>query len=200
MFDRALLLDEDSAGRRHAIRPAEVEHPAHHVEHVDAHIADDAVAVFVERAPPASVRQRVALRVRVRRRVVWPQRRGAGPGLIVEVLRRLRYRRVQVRAHVVVAVHLGHADLAEQAGLRDLLARFHQVRRAAPLRADLHDALVLACRVEHRLAFHHIDADRLLHVDVRAGFHAPRSSAARASGPALRPRRCRGLSPSSISW
>ena len=47
----------------------------------------------------------------------------------------------------------------------------HEVRRAAPLRADLHDALVLARRREHRLALDDVDADRLLHVDVGAGLH-----------------------------
>src|SRR5262249_29532645 len=38
----AVAIDEDAAGRADAPRPAEVEHPAHHVEHVDAHVADDA--------------------------------------------------------------------------------------------------------------------------------------------------------------
>ena len=51
-----------------------------------------------------------------------------------------------------------------------IFARFDQVRRAAPLRADLHDALVLARGGEHRLAFDDIDADGLLAVDIRAGF------------------------------
>ena len=35
------------------LRPAQVEHPADHVEHVDAHVADDAVAVLHERPPAA---------------------------------------------------------------------------------------------------------------------------------------------------
>ena len=51
----------------------------------------------------------------------------------------------------------------------DAVARVDQVRRAAPLRADLHDALVLARRGEHRLAFDDVDADRLLDVDVGPG-------------------------------
>src|SRR4030095_10366376 len=41
---------------------------------------------------------------------------------------------------------------------------------AAALRADLHDALVLARRGEHRLAFDDIDADRLLAVNNRTRF------------------------------
>ena len=61
------------------------------------------------------------------------------------------------------------ADLAEQAGVDDLLLRVDQVRRALALRADLHHALVLAGRGEHRLAFEHVDADRLLQIDVGAG-------------------------------
>ena len=76
---------------------------------------------------------------------------------------------VDVGAHVVIAVDLGHADLAKQAGLHDPVAGFHEVRRAAPLRADLHGAVVLAGRVEHGFPLHHVDADRLLHVDIRAG-------------------------------
>ena len=53
--------------------------------------------------------------------------------------------------------------------LDDAVAGLDQVRRAAPLRADLHDALVLARRRDHRLALDDIDADRLLHLDVGAG-------------------------------
>ena len=43
------------------------------------------------------------------------------------------------------------------------------MRRAAALRADLHDPLVLARGGQHRLALDHVDADRLLHVDVGPG-------------------------------
>ena len=49
------------------------------------------------------------------------------------------------------------------------VAGLDQVRRAAALRADLHDALVLAGGGEHRLALDHVHADRLLHVDVGPG-------------------------------
>ena len=72
---------------------------------------------------------------------------------------------------MVVAVDLDQADLAELALADDAVARFDQVRRAAALRADLHDALVLARGGEHRLAFDDIDADRLLHPDVQPGPH-----------------------------
>ena len=47
-------------------------------------------------------------------------------------------------------------DLAQQAGVNDVLLRLDPVRRALALRADLHHALVLARRGEHRLAFKHV--------------------------------------------
>ena len=46
-----------------ALGPAELEHPAHHVEHVDAHIADDAVAILDECAPAAGVDDRIVGRM-----------------------------------------------------------------------------------------------------------------------------------------
>ena len=49
------------------------------------------------------------------------------------------------------------------------VAGLDEVRRAAALRADLHDALVLAGGGQHGLALGHVDADRLLHVDVGPG-------------------------------
>ena len=49
------------------------------------------------------------------------------------------------------------------------VAGLDEVRRAAALRADLHDPLVLAGRGQHGLALDHVHADRLLHVDVGAG-------------------------------
>ena len=45
----AVLLDEDAAGGRDALGPAEAEHPARGVEHVHAHVAGDAVAVARQR-------------------------------------------------------------------------------------------------------------------------------------------------------
>jgi hypothetical protein len=73
---------------------------------------------------------------------------------------------------VVVAVDFHQADLAELTLAHDPVARFHQVRRAAPLRTDLHHAFVLSCGGEHRLAFHHVDGDRLLAIDMCAGLHS----------------------------
>ena len=42
------------------------------------------------------------------------------------------------------------------------------MRRAPPLGPHLHHPAVFAGRREHGLALHHVDADRLLHLDVRA--------------------------------
>ncbi len=138
-----------------------------------------------ERAPPPRMHQRV----------VRPHRRGPGPHLVIEVGRRRDVGRILARAHVVVAVDLDQADGPELAFADDAIARGDQVRRAAPLRADLHDAVVFARGGEHRLPFGDVHADRLLHVDVRARLRRPRSSPARASDRAWRSGRCRDPSP-----
>ena len=70
---------------------------------------------------------------------------------------------------MVVAIDLDQTDLAELAFLDDPVAGFDEVGRAAALRSHLHHALVLARGGDHGLAFDHIDADRLLHVDIGAG-------------------------------
>ncbi len=70
---------------------------------------------------------------------------------------------------MVIAVDLDQADLAQLAFLDDGVPGFDEMRRAAALRADLDDALVFARGGEHSLAFDDIDADRLLHIDIRAG-------------------------------
>ncbi len=70
---------------------------------------------------------------------------------------------------MVIAVDFHQPDLAELAFLDHAVAGFDQVRRAAPLRADLHHAIVLAGRGHHRLALGNVHADRLLAVDVRPG-------------------------------
>ena len=96
---------------------------------------------------------------------------GPNPHFVIEVLRRLAIRRILRRAHVVVAVDFDVADLAELARLDDVVAGVDEMRRAAPLRADLDDALVLARGGDHRLTFDDVDTDRFLHVDVGAGFN-----------------------------
>jgi len=62
---------------------------------------------------------------------------------------------------------MGHG--AEQAGLHDVFPGIDQVRRAAPLRADLDHPLVPAGGGEHGLPLGHIDADRLLDIHIGAG-------------------------------
>ena len=96
-------------------------------------------------------------------------RRRAAPHIVVEIRRRLAVGRIAPVAHVVVAANFGVGDVAEQALCDDLLAGLHEVRRAAALRAHLHDAIVFAGSSEHRLALDDVDARRLLHVHIATG-------------------------------
>ena len=61
------------------------------------------------------------------------------------------------------------ADRAEPAFADHAIARSDEMRRAAALHADLHDTLVLARGGQHGLPLDDVDADRLLHPDIRAG-------------------------------
>ena len=61
------------------------------------------------------------------------------------------------------------SDVAEQPLLDDAPPGLFQMGRGPALQADLDDAVVLACRGQHGLAFQDVDADRLLAVDVDAG-------------------------------
>ena len=108
----ALLVDQDAAGRGDPLGPAQAEHPAHHVEHVDAHVAHDAVAVLHERPPAAGMDDRI----------VGPHRGRAGPHLVVEVFGRRTVGRVGIISHVIIAIDLDQADLAELALADDPVA------------------------------------------------------------------------------
>ena len=155
----AFLVEVVAAGRGDPLGPAQVHHPAHHVDHVNAHVANGAVAVFHVIAPAAGMDALVER----------PHRRRAGPHLVVEVFRRRLVGRV-ADAAPAVAIGLHQPDPA-QAAFLDQFARLEQVRRAAPLRAHLHHPLVLARRRHHGLAFDHVHADRFLHIDVGPGLH-----------------------------
>src|SRR6185369_4864126 len=72
----ASFVHENATRGTDAPGPAEIEHPADHVEHMNAHVADDAVAVFHE-SPPASG---------VTELVVRTQRGRAGPHFVIEVI------------------------------------------------------------------------------------------------------------------
>ena len=154
----ARLIDKDAAGRCDPGGPPEIHHPACHVEHMDAHVAHNAIPVFHESAPSARMDQTV----------VGAHRRRSGPHFVIEVLRRRGVGRIRGRSHVVVAVNLNQCDLAEPARLHVAVARFDNVRRAAALGAHLHDSAILACRGNHGLAFHDVFANRLLNIDIRA--------------------------------
>ena len=155
----AFLLDEDTAGRADLVGPAEFEHPARRVEHVNAHVADDAVAVFPEGSPPAFVGNSV----------VGSQGCGAGPHFVVEEIGNGLEWRIAVRPHVVVAAKFGVGDVAEQTRVDNVFLGFDEMGSALSLGADLNDAVVLASGGEHGFAFHDVDADRFLHVDMGTG-------------------------------
>jgi len=148
----AFLLNEDSATGGNALGPAETEHPAHRIKHMDAHIAHDAVAIFHKGPPPALVRQAV----------VWPQGRRAGPHLIIEEIRNWLHGWIAVGTHVEITTHIHMTDLAEEPAFDDLFFGVDQVRRAFALRADLDNPVVLARGGQDRLPFQDIDTDRLL--------------------------------------
>ena len=101
--------------------------------------------------------------------VVRAHRRRAGPHVVIEIGRRIGIGGIIGGAHVVVAVDLDQADLSQQPGLDDTVDGLHQVRRAAPLRAHLHHALMLSRGGQHGLAFDDVDTDGLLHVDIGPG-------------------------------
>jgi hypothetical protein len=153
------LVDENAARRTDALRPSEIEHPPDHIEHVNAHVAHDSVAILHEGAPAAGMNQLV----------VGSHRRRARPHLVIQVVGRRGVRRVFAGAHVIIAVDLDQADLAQFTFLDDLLAGLDEVGRASTLGADLHDALVFAGGRQHGLAFQHIHADGFLAVDIQAG-------------------------------
>ena len=143
------------------LRPAEVEHPADHVEHVDAHVAHDAVAVFHEGPPPALVRQAV----------VGPQRGGAGPHFVVEVVGH-RLRAAGCRWPACGSSSRPRRGRSCRAGRLLMIfsrasTRCGVLRRCVPTcttRLCLRAAASIACPSTH------IDADRLLAVDVGPGF------------------------------
>src|SRR5688572_6680525 len=110
------FLDENAAGGIDAGGRAEIEHPADHIEHVNAHVADDSVAVFHEGAPAAGMRDAIE----------GTHGGGAGPHFPIEIFGRGGVGRVGIVAHVVIAVGLDVSDFAELAFADDLVARFDE--------------------------------------------------------------------------
>ena len=70
-----LFVDENAALRNNATWPAEAEYPADHIEHVHAHVANDAITILHE-GPPCA---------RVAKLVVRSQRRRATPHVVIEI-------------------------------------------------------------------------------------------------------------------
>src|SRR5215471_85544 len=126
-----------------------------------AHIADDAISVLLERAPPPQVWKSV----------IRPQRCGPGPHFVIEKIRHGLLRRISVGTHMDVTTEINMADVSQQTRLNNLLLCLEKVRSAFSLCADLNDALMLARGVQHRLTLAHIPADRLLAINVSTGFH-----------------------------
>ena len=152
----AALENAQPAKGRDPFRPAQSHEPTHHVEHVDSHVSDGAVAVFHELPP-------VALDIGA----VGHHRRGTDPEVPVQRVghgRRLRGGRLAP----AVGIDLHVSDDAEFPLLYEV-ARLDQMRSAAPLRAHLDHPLILTGRRQHRLPFHYIHADRLLQVHIGAG-------------------------------
>ena len=152
------LLYEDAAGGCDARGPAEPKHPSDRIEHVHTHIADNPIAVFHERPPPAAVRQVV----------VGTQGRRAGPHLVIEELGHRYGLGRFVCPHVVVAAHVDLGDVPQQAGVNDILLGFDEMGSAPALHADLDHALVPARRVQHGLTLADVDGGGLLDVHVSA--------------------------------
>jgi len=157
----AVLLDVDSTRGTDPLGPSQAQHPADGVQHMNAHIAHDAVAVLHERPPPADVRQAV----------VGPQRSRAGPHFVIEKVRHGLDGRISVGPHVIVATDVDVRDLSQQAGIDDVLFGIDQVRRALALRADLDHAAQFTGRRQHGFALEDVHADRLLDVHIRPGLH-----------------------------
>src|SRR5438552_1218357 len=97
--------------------------------------------------------------------VEGPLRGRPQPKIVVDALRNCRVVLVADAGPVTRDPGAREGDLAE-------LSRTHEFRGtgklggAAPLGADLHDAIVLAGGLNHAPAFHEIVRDRFLHVDV----------------------------------
>src|SRR5207302_8674681 len=107
---------------------------------------------------------------RMRQRVVGTHGGGPGPHFVIEIRGRRRVWRIGGVAHVVVAADLDQPDLSQPALLENGVAGLDNVRRAAPLRADLYVAFVFASGGQHGLRLHDVDADGFLAVHIGARF------------------------------
>ena len=102
--------------------------------------------------------------------VVGPHGGGASPHFVVQIRRRGDVGRIVLSASGVITANLNQANGAQFAGLDDIVARFDQVRSAAPLGAHLDDAVHFSRGCQHGLAFEDIHTDGFLHIDIGTGF------------------------------
>ena len=151
----AAFLNIDAAGRTDAFGPAKVHHPSGGIQHMDAHVAHDAIAVFHE-CPPSTW---------VDGWVVGSHWGRARPHVVVQMARRIRVWRILAIAHVIIAAQFHMGDFAQLAFLNDV-ARFDEVGSAAALGSDLDDSTVFARRIQHGMALYHVHSGGFLNVDV----------------------------------
>ena len=68
-----------------------------------------------------------------------------------------------------ITAHLNVRYFSQQPRINNVLFRVDKVGCTFPLRANLHNAVVLPGDRHHRFPFDDVDADGLLHPDVRSG-------------------------------
>lgn len=100
-------------------------------------------------------------------RVEAPRRRRAEPRVVVHARRRVAIGGPSNGGPHLINPGLDLADLAELPG-GDVVHGAAKMLRAAPLRADLQDALMLACRLPNELPLLNRLAERLLDESVLA--------------------------------
>ena len=134
---------------------AGVGHPLHDIHEVRALVGHVAAGVVPEAAPPAEV---LGLEGTARRAALEEVPiEGAGERGVVER-----------DGEVPVPHRLDHGDAPQRAFVDRLLGLAHE-RHAAPLHADLHDAVGRAGCFHHARALFQVQRERLLEVDVFAG-------------------------------
>ena len=98
-------MDQDAAIGTYRFGPSQIEHPPDHIEHMDAHIANDAIAIFHEGAPTT----------RVNDSVEGAHGSGTRPQIIIQIFWRFNIGCVVVVTHVVITVKVDMANFAQKA-------------------------------------------------------------------------------------
>src|SRR4029077_304947 len=122
-------------------------------------VVTEVARAVIEEPPPGAMKSP---------RIERQQWRGTEPEVVIEAGWRLSVGRLADRALFAAFPRLGKTHFADRAGLQIFNAR-EQVRAAARLRAELHDAAIFLRRCHHRAAFENVVPVRLLDIDVFAG-------------------------------